>query len=98
MINLLIRRVKMLIMDIINWEPDKSEAIIKHRAQEKIPEGVKVLGEWVSIGGCRAYRLVEVADPRLLFAMTSAWVGYGKKELVPVMATEEMMKLMQGAR
>jgi len=84
----------MLIMDIITWEPDKSEVIIKRRVEEKIPEGVKVIGEWIDIGGCRAYRLVEVADSKLLFAMTSAWVGLGKKELVPVMEAEEMMKLM----
>ena len=86
----------MLIMDTLTWEPGEAQAVIKHRMEEKIPEGVKVIGEWVSIGGCRAYRLVEVADPKLLFAMTSAWVGLGKKELVPVMETEEMMKLMQG--
>ncbi len=84
----------MLIMDIITWEPEKTEAIIKHRVEEKIPTGVKVIGEWIDIGGGRAYRLVEVADPKLLFAMTSAWMGLGKKELVPVMGAEEMMKLM----
>ena len=86
----------MLIMDIITWEPARSEEVLKRKLEEKIPQGIKVIGEWVSIGGCRAYRLVEVADPKLLFAMTSAWVGLGKKELVPVMEAEEMMKLMQG--
>ena len=84
----------MLIMDIITWEPVRSEEVIKHKVEEKIPEGVKVIGEWIDIGGCRAYRLVEVADPKLLFAMTSFWIGFGKKELVPVMESEEMMKLM----
>jgi len=84
----------MLIMDIITWEPARSEEVIKRRAEEKIPQGVKLIGEWVEIGGYRAYRLVEVADPKLLFAMTSFWIGLGKKELVPVMEGEEMMKLM----
>ena len=84
----------MLIMDIITWEPARSEEVIKRRAEEKIPQGVKVIGEWIDIGGCRAYRLVEVADPKLLFAMTSFWIGFGKKELVPVMGAEEAMKLM----
>ena len=64
------------------------------KVEEKIPEGVKGIGEWIDIGGCRAYRLVEVADPKLLFAMTSFWIGFGSKELVPVMASEEMMKLI----
>ena len=86
----------MLIMDTLTWEPGEAQAVIKHRMEEKIPDGIKVIGEWVSIGGCLAYRLVEVDDPRLLFAMTSAWVGLGRKTLVPVMGTEEMMKLMQG--
>ena len=84
----------MLIMDIITWETARSEEVIKRRAEEKIPQGVKVIGEWVDIGGCRAYRLVEVADPKLLFTMTSFWIGFGNKELVPVMEAEEMMKLI----
>lgn len=84
----------MLIMDIITWEPDKAEAVMKHRGEEKIPEGIKVIGEWVDLAGGRAYRLAEVPDPRLLLAMTSYWIGFGKKELTPVMDSEEMMKLM----
>ena len=84
----------MLIMDIITWEPEKTETVIKRRVEEKIPEGVKVIGEWIDIGGCRAFRLVDVADPGILFAMTSAWFGFGKKDLVPVMGAEEMKKLM----
>ena len=35
----------MLIMDIITWEPARSEEVLKHRVEEKIPEGVKVIGE-----------------------------------------------------
>lgn len=84
----------MLIMDTLTWEAARSEEIIKRKGEEKIPEGVKIVGEWVDMGGCRAYRLVEVADPKLLFAMTSFWIGLGKKELVPVMAAEDMMKLL----
>jgi hypothetical protein len=84
----------MLIMDIITWEPAKSEEVLKHKLEEKIPQGIKVIGEWLDMGGCRAYRLVEVADPRLLFAMTSYWGSVGKKELVPVMGAEEAEKLM----
>jgi hypothetical protein len=84
----------MLIMDTLTWEVARSEEIIKRKGEEKIPEGVKIVGEWVDMGGCRAYRLVEVADPKLLFAMTSFWIGLGKKELVPVMAAEDMMKLL----
>jgi len=84
----------MLIMDIITWEPARSEEVIKHKVEEKIPQGVKVINEWIDMGGCRAYRLVEVADPKLLFAMTSFWMGLGKKELVPVMESEEAEKLM----
>ena len=84
----------MLIMDIITWEPARSEEVIKHKVEEKIPQGVKVINEWIDIGGWRAYRLVEVADPELLFAMASFWIGLGKKELVPVMESEEAEKLM----
>ena len=84
----------MLIMDIITWGPDQAQAVMKHRGEEKIPEGIKLLGQWVDIAGGRAFRLAEVPDPKLLFAMTSFWIGFGKKELVSVMPTEEMMKLI----
>ena len=86
----------MLIMDIFTWEPDKAEEAMKHSAEEKIPEGIKLLGEWIDIAGHRAFRLVEVPDPKLLLAMTSYYFALGKKELVPVMSTEDAMKLMQG--
>jgi hypothetical protein len=87
---------KMLIMDIVTWEPEKAEEFLKHRTEEKIPEGVKLVGEWADLAGGRGFRLVEVADPRPLVAMTSTWFGLCKKELVPVMATEDLMKLMPG--
>ena len=84
----------MLLMDILTWEPAKGAEVIKRRGEEKIPQGIKIIGEWIDLGGGRAFRLVEVADPKLLFAMTSFWIGFGKKELVPVMEGEEAMKLM----
>jgi len=86
----------MLIMDIFTWEPAKAEEVTKLKAAEKIPEGIKLIGEWIDLAGGRAFRLVEVPDPRLLVAMTSVWFGLGKKELVPVMAAEDVMKLMSG--
>ena len=86
----------MLFMDIPTWEPERAEEFLKHRIEEKIPEGVKIIGEWVDLAGGRGFRLIEVADPKPLFAMTSAWFGLCKKELVPVMTTEDTMKLMSG--
>jgi hypothetical protein len=86
----------MLIMDIFCWEPAQAEAVAKHQAEEKVPDGVKVVGEWFDLAGGRAFRLAEVADPRPLVAMTSTWFGLGKKELVPVMTSEDIVKLMSG--
>ena len=86
----------MLIMDIVTWEPERAEEFMKHLAAEKIPQGIKVIGQWGDLAGGRGFRLVEVADPRALLAMTSFWSGLCKKELVPVMATEDAMKLMSG--
>jgi len=86
----------MLIMDIVTWEPERAAEFMKHRAEEKIPDGVKLVGEWADLAGGRGFRLVEVADPRPLVAMTSTWFGLCKKELVPVMTTEDLMKLMPG--
>ena len=85
---------KMLFMSIYTWEPEKGDEVVKRRATEKIPEGIKMVGEWKDLGRGRVFRLFEAVDPKVILAMSSAWEDLGKTEIVPVMETEEVLKLL----
>lgn len=85
----------MLFMTIYTWEPGHRNEVVKRRMQKGrlIPEGVRVLGEWTDLGGGRGFLLVESNDPQALMLGTRAWLDLMKMEAVPVMDTEESMKL-----
>jgi len=86
----------MLFMIIYTYEPDKRAEVIKRRAEKgaMVPEGMKVIGDWSTTGGGRVFKLVDMEDPRLGLAASAAWNDLGKVESIPVMPTEEVMKLL----
>ena len=84
----------MLFMGIFTWEPEKGDEVVKRRATEKIPEGIKMVGEWKDLGRGRVFRLFEAVDPKAILAMSFAWKDLVNIEIVPVMETEELMKLV----
>ncbi|MFQ6062820.1 MAG: DUF3303 domain-containing protein [Methanosarcinales archaeon] len=84
----------MLFMTIFTWEPDKRDEVVKRRATEKVPERIKVIGEWVDLQGGRVFILSETADPKAVLAESFAWNDLGNIECVPVMEAEEVLKLL----
>ena len=86
----------MLFMTTYTYEPGNREAVVKRRAEKgaMAPPGMKIVGEWSAITGGRVFRLVEVEDPRAMAGAAAAWADLGKIETIPVMPTEEMMKLL----
>jgi len=85
----------MLFMAIFTWEPEKRDEVLKRRATEEIPEGIEVIGEWVDIGLNRVFRLVKAPNPEVILATSFFWSDIGETELIPVMETEEVIKLIQ---
>ena len=83
----------MLFMTIFTYEPEKREEVRKRFAEKGKVTGGKILGQWSAIGGGRSFRLVEVEDPKGAVVACSAWDDLGKMEIVPVIQTEELMKL-----
>jgi len=83
-------------MSIITWEPEKRDEVIKRFAEKGAItlSGRKVIGTWSEIGGNRAFRLVEIEDPKALVAAAFAWSDLAKIEGIPVIETEEMMKVI----
>lgn len=87
----------MLYMAILTWEPEKTEEVIKTRQAEEIPEGIKMVGMWKDLGRGRVFRLFEAVDPKAILAMSFAWKDLLNIEIVPVMETKELMKLVPKA-
>ena len=86
----------MLFMSIITFEPEKRDEVIKRFAEKgaiTLP-GRKVIGTWIAVGGHRAFRLVEIEDPKALVAASFAWSDLVKIEEIPVMEAEGFMKLV----
>jgi hypothetical protein len=84
----------MLFMAIFTWEPENMEEVTKTRQAEEIPEGITMVGMWKDLGRGRVFRLFEAVDPKAILAMSFAWKDLVNIELVPVMETEELMKLV----
>jgi len=83
----------MLFMAIFTYEPEKREEVIKRRAEKGPMAGGKIIGEWGSIAGGRVFRVVEMDDPNAMLAAVMAWGDLGKIELIPIMTSEDVIKL-----
>ncbi|MGC9975524.1 MAG: DUF3303 family protein [Syntrophales bacterium] len=90
----------MLFMSIYTYEPGKRNEIIKRRAEKGAltAAGVKVIGEWIALGGHRGFMLLETQDPKAVMATTLAWSDLLKFEGVPVIEAEEVMKMAKSMK
>lgn len=86
----------MLFMTIFSYEPEKRDEVIQ-RAVTKgtmIPEGAKSLGQWSATSGGKVFRLIDLDDPVVAYQGTYAWSDLGKVEVIPVMDTQELLKML----
>jgi len=83
----------MLFMGIFTYEPEKRTEVIKRRAEKGPMAEGKIIGEWGSIAGGLVYRVVEIDDPKAMLKAVMAWSDLGKMELIPIMASEDVIKL-----
>ena len=82
-------------MNILTWDPDKRDEVIK-RVQTKGlgHEGIKVLGTWADVQGGRCFQLSEEpVDPKIGIKANFEWNDILKIESIPVMDAEELVKL-----
>jgi len=87
----------MLFMIVTTWEPDKRDKVTQRaiEAEKESFEGVKVIGRWPAIGGCRGFSLIEATDPMAALAASRFWGDLMKLEVVPVIDFEEAMKALK---
>jgi len=88
----------MLFMTVYTYEPGDRQAVIKKRAEQGqlVPPGAKILGEWSVVAGGRVFRLVEADNAQALLAAAHPWADLGKIEAYPVMAVDDVIKLLTG--
>ena len=85
----------MLFMNIFTWEPGKTGEVMEARAAEKIPDGAKLINEWVDLAGNAVFRLIEMDDPAALLMLSHPWDDLGYKEMHPVMEAKEALRLLK---
>ncbi len=88
----------MLFMIIFEYEPENRDAIMGRFIEKgsMLPEGVKEVGMWSSIGGSRVFSVYESDDSAALAKFGHEWNDLGVGELVPLMETSEYVKLLNG--
>ena len=83
----------MLFMTIVTWEPEKRDEVFKRFAEKGTVTGGKIIGAWNAIAGGRAFRVADVDDPKAAFATCNVWSDLGKLEVIPIIESEQAMKL-----
>ena len=86
----------MLFMALFSYEPDKRDEVFKRVSEKGMmkPEGVKLIGHWDALQVGRGFGVWEAEDPKDVWAFHHAWSDLLKIEIVPIMETEEVLKLV----
>ena len=89
----------MLFMGIATYPPERRNEVVKRRAEKGMttPEGIKLINQWVDICGGRVFTLAEANDTAALLAWNFGYSDLCRMELVPVMESEDVMKLIQSS-
>lgn len=87
----------MLFMIIYTYNPEQRNETTKRRLHQErvIPEGMKIIGEWSYVGGGRGFMALEAQDSKLLLKACAPWGDLLKFEVIPVIETQEVMKLIK---
>ena len=87
----------MLFMSIATYPPERRNEVVKRRAEKGMttPEGLKIINQWVDISGGRVFTLAEANDTAALLEWNFGYSDLSSTELVPVMESEDVMKLIQ---
>jgi hypothetical protein len=83
----------MLFMTIVSWEPEKKEEMRKRLAEKGTVTGGKILGQWSAVAGGKSFRVVDLDDPKAGAAVCNIWNDIAKLEVIPILESQEMMKL-----
>jgi len=85
----------MLFLVTYSYEPDKRNEVLQRRTEQGagFTSGTKVVGEWSNLGGGGGLVIAETDDPLAVAQTARGWSDLVKFTIVPVVDTEQMMKL-----
>jgi hypothetical protein len=85
----------MLFLVTYSYEPDKRNEVLQRRTEQGagFASGAKVIGEWSHLGGGGGLVIAEADDPLAVAQTARGWSDLVKFTIVPVVDTEQMMKL-----
>ena len=83
----------MLFMTVYTYAPAQRNEIIRRRLEQGalVPTGMKMLGEWSTMGSGRVFRLIDVEDPTAIMEATMPWTDVGELEIYPVLEVEKAL-------
>ena len=84
----------MLFMVVERFKNCDAKAVYR-RYQEKgrmMPEGLKYVGSWVEANLDRCFQLMECDDVRLFQQWVVQWQDLGEFEIIPVVASKEVVE------
>jgi len=84
----------MLFMGICTWEPGDRDKVRKTFAGEKKITGCKIISTWTDIGGCRSFRLFEADDIKAMIEASNLWTDIVTMEFIPVIESQELIKIV----
>lgn len=88
----------MLFMAIFTYEPENRDRVIERRLESKdAPKKVNIRGQWYDVSGHRVFCLFEATDAAHVAALFYDWTDLGIAELIPVVETEFVIKLLKRA-
>ena len=81
----------MKFITIATWEPHQRDELVKRRTEtgRMLPEGIKIIGEWVDVSGGKAISLYEVDSALEGFKWSYNWSDIHKLESFPVLEVKD---------
>jgi len=81
----------MKFMIVRTWEPHEMPEIAKRRAEKgmMLPEGIKILGEWLATDGSTQFVLIDAASDLACWKWYVGWADLGKNRSFNVVAVKD---------
>ena len=88
----------MLFMFTGKVKPENRKAFVKRGIEkgQMLPEGMKLVGHWASLGTGKTYVVAETDDPIKIYQLADAWSDLAEMDIIPVMDIQENLDRLRG--
>ena len=88
----------MLFMFTGKVNPENRRAFVQRGIKKgpMLPEGMKLIGYWASLGTGKSFAVVETDDPVKIYQFADAWSDLAETDIIPVMDIQENLDRLRG--